>query len=785
MAILGLLGTGSGLAVAATPTDVAPDEAARKKAELLHKIEELKSELRELAGSDEEDVSASIAGGSDNEIPALTISAPTPPVAETATGQTVTTVDRERFKDSPAFSIGDILRGQPGVSVKQGNGPRDVGISIRGSNARNGFAIRNIQVQEDGFAVTQPDGLSRTDITDPHAYGAVDVYKGPSSSLFGNYATGGAINFHSRSGGEIDGFEVGSDAGEYGYLNEYLTFGRQGRKYDVSAFASHVRGDGFITNQEFQTTTQNFLGSYSPSATDKFTFKFINNDLDGNLPIRLSLNQFKQNPYQKGCEKAGMGLAAGCGTVSLRTNGFTSATTTQTAEQAGLQRSDRRTIAGARWEHRFGSDTTWRTQAVFDSRDINQPTGNTSARGDFPSFNVSTDVTHKSTLFGKEATHFGGFFFNYEDNNGMTYFVRPGGDARLGGLSNTTFGYHYNVGAKAREEWKFAERWTAVLGVGAEHTDISALNTSYAYSTNSTPTITQIQARRNFFNVAPEAALLFQANQQLQLHGRVSTGYGTPQIGNLFVTSAGVNGNNTDLETQSNVGVDIGADWSPFKTVNLSVTGFYEWFENEFVTQSAGAGLLGYTFNAPKSEHRGVEMAADWRFLPDWKFSTAYTYNNQIYTDYAERLSAGGQSRVFDRKGNRIPGVEPNFVTARVGYDASVGALQGFGGFIEMNWRDSFFIDNANLAEAPSYELVNLNLHYNPRLAFGFLHGVNLFFEVDNLFDREWVASANNVANSISSVDGTQNNAASVEAATGSIYAGAPRTFIAGMRLKF
>src|SRR5207253_6195356 len=111
-------------------------------------------------------------------------------------GQTVTTIPGTQFQDQPAFSIGDILRQSPGISIKQGNGPRDVGISIRGSNARNGFGIRNIQVFEDGFPVTQPDGLSRTDLTDPHAYSAIDVFRGPSSAMFGNYATGGAINFH-------------------------------------------------------------------------------------------------------------------------------------------------------------------------------------------------------------------------------------------------------------------------------------------------------------------------------------------------------------------------------------------------------------------------------------------------------------------------------------------------------------------------------------------------------------------------------------------------------------
>jgi len=35
--------------------------------------------------------------------------------------------------------VSDVLRDSPGISIKQGNGPRDLGISIRGSNARNTF----------------------------------------------------------------------------------------------------------------------------------------------------------------------------------------------------------------------------------------------------------------------------------------------------------------------------------------------------------------------------------------------------------------------------------------------------------------------------------------------------------------------------------------------------------------------------------------------------------------------------------------------------------------------
>src|SRR5882672_3442590 len=275
-------------------------------------------------------------------------------------GQTETTIDRSQFENRPAFSVGDVLRDSPGISVKQGNGPRDIGISIRGSNARNGFGIRNLVIFDDGFAVTQPDGLSRSDLIDPRAYGAIDVIRGPSSALYGNYATGGALNFRTRPGGSIDGVEYGVDGGSFGYLNNYLAAGKKVGNFEASLFASDARGDGYIQNSWFNTQTVNFLGTLQATPDDRFTVKFINNDLSARLPIRLSLNQFYQNPFQQGCA-TGATAAAGCGTVSLFKNGFNARLgaagaadkDTETAVQAGLGRNDRRTIVGGRWEHDF------------------------------------------------------------------------------------------------------------------------------------------------------------------------------------------------------------------------------------------------------------------------------------------------------------------------------------------------------------------------------------------------------------------------------------------------
>src|SRR5262249_7228666 len=161
------------------------------------------------------------------------------------------------------------------------------------------------------------------------------------------------------------------------------------------------------------------------------------------------------------------------------------------------------------------------------------------------------------------------------------------------------------------------------------------------------PAITLTPVDRQFLNNAQEAALLYRPDDAWQFRSRVATGYGTPQVSNLFVTAQGVSGDNTQLQSQTNLGYDLGADWTPFRGLRLSVTGFYEFFHNELVTQSPGAGLQNFTFNAPASEHRGVEVAADWRPAPGWRYTMAYSFDDQIYTNYTEQLSAGSLTSSF------------------------------------------------------------------------------------------------------------------------------------------
>ncbi|MCJ2080016.1 TonB-dependent receptor family protein [Methylobacterium sp. J-090] len=712
-----------------------------------------------------------------------------PSVIENPVGQIVTAVGRDgAIANRPATSIGSVLLDSPGVTVRQGNGARDVVISVRGSNARSTGVTKNMVVLEDGFVLTQPDGASRFDLVDPRAYSRIDVFRGPQSALFGNYATGGAIAFRTRtgreiSGGQVLGYEIGTDAGSFGYLSNYFTVGGASGPVEISLFASDVRANGYQDHASYDTQTINLLASYTPTPDNRFTLKVINNDLHADIPARSSLNQYRINPYQRGCASAAT-AAPGCTVYNFFRNGAFGATVPVTAAEVGLERKDRRTIVAARWEHDVDAETTWRTQVGFDERNYNQPFFTSSGRGSIPSYNVMSDVTHRSELFGLPAVSYAALSFNALDAHATTFNLQPLAGPTLGALIGDQVAQQSNLGGRARTEIALSPAWTGVIGISAENTWITGQNRAYAYSAAGRTT-TPAFADRSFLNVAPELALVYRPSTEWAFRGRAATGYTTPAAGNLFVTPAGVPGNNTGLQTQENLGFDLGADWTPWEGLRVSLTGFAEFFRNELVSQSPGAGLLAYTFNAPASEHRGVELAADWAFGSGWRGTLAYTFDDQIYTRYVEQLSAGSVTARFDRAGRLIPGVPVHQLLARLGYEQVGGPLSGVGGFVEVVAQDGFFIDNANTLKAPGYALVNANLHYVTDLPGGYAKRLNLYVEARNLLDRTYVASAQNLANGLSATTGLPTGAAAPAGVTGSIYAGAPRTLVAGMKLSF
>ena len=140
------------------------------------------------------------------------------------TPQTIDVVPRELIKQQNVKSLDEALRNVPGITASVGEG----------AGGLNGdqFLIRGFPAQNDIYE----DGLRDFGVysRDSFNYDSVNVIKGPSSQVFGNGTTGGAINVVTKTPTVNDHYNVDFSGGSANYFRGTVDVNK--RINDTTAF---------------------------------------------------------------------------------------------------------------------------------------------------------------------------------------------------------------------------------------------------------------------------------------------------------------------------------------------------------------------------------------------------------------------------------------------------------------------------------------------------------------------------------------------------------------------
>jgi len=620
----------------------------------------------------------------------------------------------------PTRTMKESLESLPGIVLRQANGPRDFSITIRGQGAKTTFAVRDIKLYEDGFIQTQSDGLSRLDIHDPWFMRSVEVTRGASSSLYDNYALGGMVHFRTRRGSDINGFESFISGGSYGYFKQAFAVGQQYDNLDVSLFASNAAEDGYIKNSDYTTQTLNFNLRFKIDDKQSFYFKAITNWLDTRVPTRLTQAQFIANDRQAG----GIG---NCTAISCTD-----------AERLAQRRLDRRTIVGGMYERQLNANTVLTIEADYDVKDINQTFGQIFDNVN-PNYKHYADLRHDGRLGDLPLRSYVGFFANQMEQEGNTFQNLADGGGTRGTLLQNNRGTIRNIGGRFREELEFAPKVILAAGLGFEQSMVSVQATNYCAPGDVTCTQGAVQTRaaanRTFYNWAPEMSLSWKPTETQRHWIRASTGYGIPGFDNLLRDPiTGQPGTNFDLKPQKNVNAEIGTESKLTRDLTVQVVGFWTFFRNEIIRQNINSNFFTFT-NADSSEYRGVEASYDWRPMPGLRFSGAYTHVDAKYINFTDRSATAG---FLVRDGKAVPNVPTDVFNAKVEYDH---APTGWGGWLEGNYFNSYFLNNNNTFGIPAYFIATANVHKNIEMKSSWFRFAKLYLQVDNIADKKYAAS--------------------------------------------
>jgi len=171
---------------------------------------------------------------------------------------TVTVIDDEQIADELATDIKDLVRYEPGVSVRRAPTRFGAALGATGRARNEDFIIRGIGgnrvlIQVDG--IRSPQGFSfgaqdagRGGYTDVSLVKSVEILRGPASALYGSDGLAGAISFTTSD--PVDLIEPGSRFGgfvraSYSSADEEFTetAALAGIFGDVSAMLSYTRRD--------------------------------------------------------------------------------------------------------------------------------------------------------------------------------------------------------------------------------------------------------------------------------------------------------------------------------------------------------------------------------------------------------------------------------------------------------------------------------------------------------------------------------------------------------------
>ncbi len=626
---------------------------------------------------------------------------------------------RTETDSQPTRTMKEAMESLPGVILRSANGPRDFGVSIRGSGVKTTGVVRDLKFYEDGIGQTQSDGFSRLDMHDPWFMQSVEVTRGAASSLYDNAALGGMIHFKTRRGGDINGLETFLSGGSYGYQKYAVAVGREYGDVDIAVFASQVAEDGYLRHSDYNTQTVNLNFRFKLGDKDNFYVKAVTNALNANVPTRLTLAQFNADSRQAG--------GTGLGNDPLR---------------LAQRRLDRRTVIGGLYERQLDANTVFTLEADYDVRDINQ-TFTQINDAFYPNFKGYADLRHDGRLGEMPLKSYVGFFANNMEQESQAFENLGDFRGSRGTLVQNSRGTIRNIGGRLREELEFIPKWTLAAGVGFQQSQISVQTINYtAGALASNP-----GADRTFYNWAPEVSLSWRPTESQRHWVRASTGYSVPGFANLTTGLDGLAGTNFSIKPQKNYNFEIGTDTKLHSTFGVQLVGFWVLVKDEIITQVNSTTAGAFAINADSSQYRGIEASYDWRPSPGWRFSGAYTHIDAQYINFADQFRVNGAGPITQilRDGKQVPNVARDVLNFKEEYEHP----SGWGGWFETTYWNSYFLNNNNTVGAPAYWLLNANLHKTIELKpTSWFRFAKFYLQLDNMADKRYVGSGGVIADS-------------------------------------
>lgn len=571
---------------------------------------------------------------------------------------------------------------------------------------------------EDGIPV-RPAGVFNHNAlieTDLMAVSSIEVVKGPSSSLYGSEAIGGAINFITHKPTADFQAKIGAQWDNYGYRRAQFSGGGYYSKkagLHVAGFVARQR-DGWQTYSDYDKTALNLRHDWQLS--EKTSFTVAGSYIKYNTQTAGSVDslQFYQRKY-------------------VSNNSFTFRDVYAFRTRATI-------------DHKW-NDNSWLTATLF-FRD--------NSIGQFPAYAIKKDVGNAAKAHGQinenSLTSYGaviqqtkkfdwlksklvaGISIDYSPNRYWANYVLIDRDPATGFMGSYTnradsMLTDYNaqlLNTAAYAQWQFSpiEKLNVVIGARYDRIHFSYDNHLPSSAFSGAP-----DEKNGFNNFSPKLGATYEINRHTGVYVNYSRGFSPPTINQMYsgvkvpvLKPAFFNNYETGgwLVLLNNT---LSLDWALYQ-----MDGF-----NEIVSFRFPDNSTEYR-NSGRTIHRGVEYGLTYR--PNKQWTIRFGATNAVHRYETYEVKEG-----VNYNNNKMPSAPSFIANAEIGYRPDW--LKGFR--INAEWQriSSYFIDNENKTQYNDKTLFGMRGVSVMNLRAGYQYKmVEIFVNVLNLTDELYAHNA-------------------------------------------
>ena len=574
-------------------------------------------------------------------------------------------------------------------------------ITIRGIGNRSLFSTSKIRAYLNDIPISSGIGETTIEDIDMSVIDHIQVYKGPSASLYGA-GLGGVIQLVTHPNGTKNSNQLMTriTLGAYGLkrMTNGIKLVNEGQTASLSVKYHSTSSDGYRDNNIYDREGVNILGVIDSGKKNTTTILANYTKVKAFIPSSLNRKDYENTP-------------------SIAASNWQSVNGFEDNKKLLIGLSHKVDFGKINDAYKLSNISSLYTnyRDSYESRPFNILTDISSSIGGRTTFGLEKDHSDSDAFINVEGSRLGLEYY-HENYQWQTYVTNAGdlGDAlsnnrEVRSYLNLFLQMRINIGTKIK----------AIAGLNYN-------NTHYDYEDRYTNNNIDKSGNYAFEPViSPGLGLSYKFMNLSYLYSNVSHGFSPPTLEETLTPEGSIN---PDIRPERGWNYEIGSRGTLCDKLNYDVSLYHMSVTDLLVARRVSEDQF-VGVNAGKTSHNGLEASVDYQVIGGQnKLSifSSYTLSDHTFVDFVD-----GDS---DYSGNALTGTARHHLNVGFDFDTGIGLY----GNLNYKYLSAFPMRDDNSVYSEAYQVSNLKIGYK-NIFFETLH-FNIYCGINNLLDEKYAS---------------------------------------------